>query len=79
MTETKEKTAAIVTIFRAPEMNARGRRAIAKWLRKQADLLETEGKNLSPTRYTARYLYREKTEDSDFTNSLNHGECNEDH
>ena len=59
MTKPKEKSAAIVTIFRAPLMSTRGRRDIAKWLRWQAELLETQGKSMSPIRYTGRYLYRD--------------------
>jgi hypothetical protein len=52
----KDKAAAIVTIKDAPSMTAKGRKRIATWLRKQADFLEAEAKNLSP-RFRARYLY----------------------
>lgn len=60
MTKPKEQSAALVTIFRAPLMSPRGRRNIAKWLRWQAELWETQGKSMSPIRYTGRYLYRDE-------------------
>lgn len=50
----QEEVAAVLTIFRAPEMTARDRKNIAKWIRGKADLLEAEGKNLAPKRFTAR-------------------------
>jgi hypothetical protein len=50
------KSAAILTVKDAPAMTKRGRRAIANWLRKQADFLEHDGKALAK-RFTARYLY----------------------
>ena len=53
-----DKAAAILTILAAPDMTARGRRQIAAWLKRQADFLVKEGKNYTPKRYTARYLYR---------------------
>jgi hypothetical protein len=52
----KPKSAAIVTIHKAANMTPAGRKRIAKWIRKQADFLEQNAKELSP-RYTARYLY----------------------
>ena len=52
-----ERTAAIVTVFRAEEMTPRGRRDIARWLQKQAALLLAHSDQLAG-RYTARYLYR---------------------
>lgn len=51
------KSAAIVTIKEADRMSAKGRKAVAAWLRRQADFLEKHGKEYS-TRFTARYLYR---------------------
>lgn len=54
------KSAAVLTIFRAPSMTARGRKAIAAWLRKQADMLEADGKHYNENRFTARYLYQPK-------------------
>ena len=53
----KEKSAAIVTIFKASDMTKRGRKQIADWLRKQAKTLEQNADQLA-NRYTARYLYR---------------------
>jgi len=52
----KLKSAAIVTVFDAPNMTARGRKAVAKWLRKQAEFVEKYGKELDK-RFRARYLY----------------------
>jgi len=52
----KTKSAAILTIHDAPSMSKRGRTAIVKWLRRQADFLDKESVNLSH-RFTARYLY----------------------
>lgn len=52
-----EKSAAILTIFDAPNMTPTGKKNIARWLRKQADFLMREHKNLSH-RFRARYLYR---------------------
>lgn len=56
-TKTKNKAAAIVTIHRAGEMTAKGRRDIAKWLRRHAELLLEHGAQYS-ARFTGRYLYR---------------------
>lgn len=57
--QTKEKSAAIITVHDAENMTAKGRRDIAKWMRRQADFLEQHGKEFSK-RFTARYLYNEK-------------------
>jgi len=57
MRKEKEKSAAIVTILKAPQMTKRGRKRIAEWLRRQAQFLEQNGDELS-SRFTARYLYR---------------------
>jgi hypothetical protein len=54
----KHKSAAVLTIHRAPAMTPSGRKAIAVWLRRQAAMLMKHGKNYSETRFTARYLYR---------------------
>ena len=53
----KTKAAAILTIHRAAEMTPSGRRAILKWLEKQADFFRQYHKKLSP-RFRARYLYK---------------------
>ena len=50
------KAAATVTIRDAAHMTPRGRKAIAKWLRSRATLLEKHGDLLAP-RFTARYSY----------------------
>ena len=55
---TKDKSAAVVTIHRAPDMTNGGRKRIADWLRRQARLLEKHGRELSETKFTARYMYR---------------------
>jgi len=52
----KEKSAAIVTIFDAPNMTSAGRKRIAKWLRSRADLLEKHA-DLMASRFTSRWLY----------------------
>lgn len=52
----KVKSAAVVTVWRADEMTKRGRKAIAKWLRRQAEMLEADG-HLYAKRFTGRYLY----------------------
>ena len=53
----KEKSAAIVTVHHAHNMTKKGRKDIAKWLRRQADFLEQDGDKYA-ARFTARYLYR---------------------
>lgn len=53
----KLKTAATVTIHRAPDMTRRGRKNIANWLRRQANFLEFDYAELS-RRYTARWQYK---------------------
>lgn len=57
MTKKLEKSAAILTIHRAPDMSPEGRRDIASWLRRQAGFLERSAKQMA-SRYTARYIYR---------------------
>ena len=52
----KTKSASILTIFDAPNMTVKGRKAIAAWLRRQAGFLEKHGSELGP-RFRARYLY----------------------
>lgn len=54
----KVQSAAVLTIRHAPGMTPKGRRDIARWLHKQADMLLAEGKNYTKGRYTARYLHR---------------------
>lgn len=53
----KDKAAAILSIKDADKMPAKGRRQIAKWLRRQADMFVTDGKHYA-AKFTARYLYR---------------------
>ena len=57
MTKTLEEAAAIFTIKRPADMTLRGRKQIAKWLRRQADFLEEAGDEMSD-RFRARYMYR---------------------
>jgi hypothetical protein len=54
----KEKSAAVITIREPGRMSKRGRKAIAQWLRKQAEHFLKHGDQYSETRFTARYLYR---------------------
>jgi hypothetical protein len=53
-----EKSAAVLTIFKANEMTEQGRRDIARWLRRHANWLVKEGDNYSE-RFTGRYIYME--------------------
>lgn len=53
----REKSAAIVTIYDAPRMTAKGRRQVAAWLRRHADILVKDGKDYTNGRFTGRYLY----------------------
>jgi hypothetical protein len=55
-TTKKHKSAAVLTVFDAPKMTAKGRRDIANWLRKQADFVLRDGASFAD-RFTARYLY----------------------
>lgn len=55
MTHPKEYSAAIVTVKHADQMTTRGRKAVAAWMRRQADFLEHHGQQFS-SRFTARYL-----------------------
>lgn len=54
-----EKSAAILTIRDAAEMTEEGRKEIARWLRRQTNLLLKHNTELA-SRYTARYLYTEE-------------------
>ena len=58
MSTRTEKSAAIVTIKDAPKMSKQGRKNIAAWLRRQADMLVRSGTHYTNGRFTARYLYR---------------------
>lgn len=53
-----EKSAVILTVKDAQIMTPEGKKEIARWLRRQAKMLEQHG-NEYATRFTARYLYRE--------------------
>jgi hypothetical protein len=56
-----EKSAAVLTIKDAADMSTRGARDVAKWLRRQADMLEkAEARKALSGRYRARYLYEDK-------------------
>ncbi len=55
----RNKAAAILTVHNAADMTEEGRKAVVKWLRKQAKFLMDYPNELSP-RFTARYLYSEK-------------------
>lgn len=56
-----DKTAATITINRPGEMNSRGRRAVATWIRKTAEDFERYGKDYTDKQFRARYLYQEDT------------------
>lgn len=53
----KDKAAAIVTVFNAPNFTKAGAEKIAKWLEDQAKFIRGNHKELSK-RFVARYLYR---------------------
>ncbi len=53
----KPKSAAVLTIFDAPNMSPSGLRAVAKWLHDRARALIRDGKLYGP-RLTTYYLYR---------------------
>lgn len=55
----KEHRAATLTIHRAADMTAKGRKEIAAWLRKQATNLVWHGSNYTK-RFTASYRYEGK-------------------
>lgn len=56
---TKEKSAAILTVFDISKMTAKGRRAIINWLNSQIRNIELYHKKPGfASRYTARYLYK---------------------
>jgi len=52
------KSAAVLTIFQPGTLTKHGWADIAAWLRRQARHLMRDGHGYSPTRFTARYLYR---------------------
>lgn len=54
------KSAAILTVFRAPAMTPSGARRVAQWLRRQASYLERHRRLLTMGRFTARYLYNDR-------------------
>lgn len=53
---TKEKSAAVLTVVKPDEMTPEGRKEIAAWLRRQAAALIKDGDRYAK-RFTARYLY----------------------
>lgn len=56
-----EKSAAVLTIKDAALMTKRGAADIAKWLRRQADMMDdAEARGTLADRYRARYIYKEK-------------------
>ena len=52
------KSAAVITVRDASKMTKRGKKQVAAWMRKHADMLEVEGHNYS-RRFTGRYIIRE--------------------
>ena len=57
MSRRKPQSAAVLTIQRPGQMNVKGRRMIAAWLRDQAAHFQGYGWRYSKTRFTARYMY----------------------
>lgn len=52
-----EKSAAIVTIKAPGRMTKKGRKDIAMWLKRHADMLMKHGQNYTNGRFTGRYIY----------------------
>jgi hypothetical protein len=55
MATRKEESIAVITIRNAGTMKPKTKIAVGKWMRKQADMLATEGYNYTK-RFTARYI-----------------------
>lgn len=53
----KTKTAAVLTVYDAAKMSAKGRRDIIRWLERQTETIKNEHQSLAK-RWTARYLYQ---------------------
>ncbi len=51
------KTAAVLTVRDVPDMTKRGRKSIAEWLRKQADLIESNEAKVLARECRMRYQY----------------------
>jgi len=56
MSKRKDKVASRIFIDKPNAMTLRGRRAIAKWMRHQADCFEKYGDKYA-SRFNARYIY----------------------
>lgn len=52
------KSAAVITIKAPGTMTAKGRKAIADWLRHHALMLIKDGAAYTEGRFTGRYMYR---------------------
>lgn len=55
-----ESTAAVITINSPGDMTPKGARAVAQWLRDQADMFQREHHRMGPKKYRARYIYEIK-------------------
>ena len=56
---TKQRSAAILTVFNISKMTSKGRRDIINWLKGQTANIEKYHKKPGfASRYTARYLYK---------------------
>lgn len=58
MSEKKEKAAAILTIRDASKMTPKGRKEIARWIRRQTKFF-LKNPNQLASRFTARYICEE--------------------
>jgi hypothetical protein len=56
MKQQVQKSAAILTVHRIPEMTKKGRRDVCSWLRRLADDIQNEPKTFAKT-FRARYMY----------------------
>jgi hypothetical protein len=61
MAKSKDKSAAILTIFDADKMTPKGKCDIGRWLKRQATFLTMHGYEMSK-RFTARYNYDPSTD-----------------
>lgn len=57
MKKVREKSAAVVTVFRATDMTTQGVNDVARWMERQARWLRKHAHECGP-RFVARFLYR---------------------
>jgi hypothetical protein len=55
--QSKEKSAAIITLKAPGKMSKKGRKDIAAWLRRHALMLVKDGDKYTDGRFTGRYIH----------------------